>query len=48
MRWNDPFSAFLEAVKVEEGLANRDDLAIAFAVMDFQERRAGDEDDHSL
>ena len=27
--WNDPFSAFLEAVRFKEGMANRDDLATA-------------------
>jgi Domain of unknown function (DUF5069) len=43
MGWNDRFSAFMEAVKVEDGLANRDDLATTFAVIDFREGRAGEE-----
>jgi Domain of unknown function (DUF5069) len=48
MGWNDPFSAFMETIKVEEGLAHRDDLTTAFAVIAFREDRAGEEHDHSF
>ena len=48
MGWNDDFSPFMEAVKAEDGLANRDDLKTIFAVMDFREGRVSEEQDPSL
>jgi hypothetical protein len=48
MGWNDDFSPFMEAVKAEDGLANRDDLKTIFAVMDFREGRVSENHDLSL
>ena len=42
------FSPFMEAVKAEVGLANRDDLKTIFAVMDFREGRVSENHDPSL
>jgi hypothetical protein len=38
----------MEAVKAEDGLANRDDLKTIFAVMDFREGRVSENHDLSL